>query len=276
MTDLPEERLFDLEMRLLLEAIYLRWHQDFRSYARSSLKRRLGQALAHFQLRTLSALQERILRDPAAFTELFAFLTIGVSEMFRDPPFFRALREKVLPLLATWPSLKIWVAGCSTGEEVYSLQILLREEGLERRALVYATDIDPQALARAEEGIFAIDRVAGFSAAYLASGGRGSLSDYYAAGSDSVIFDRTLRRNVVFSDHSLATDGVFADVQLVTCRNVLIYFDQDLQERAIGLFRDSLESGGFLGLGAKETLRFSRHASAFSELAPQERIYRKR
>jgi chemotaxis protein methyltransferase CheR len=275
MTSVEDEELFDLELRLLLEAVYARYHHDFRHYARASLKRRVRQALARLECRTLSALQERILRDPEAFAVLFSFMTIGVTEMFRDPPFFRALRERVVPLLATYPSLKVWVAGCSTGEEVYSLRILLREEGLDDRALMYATDIDPAALARAQEGIYALDRVAGFSSAYLAAGGKASLSDYYTAGASSVVFDRTLRENVVFSDHSLATDHVFASVELVTCRNVLIYFDRDLQDRALGLFRDSLEPGGFLGLGSRESVQFSRHAAELVPFCADERIYRK-
>jgi chemotaxis protein methyltransferase CheR len=271
-----DERAFEIELPLLLEAIYRRYHHDFRRYAASSMRRRLGHALSHLGVGSLSALQERVLRDPASFDALFPYLTVSVSDMFRDPTFFRALRERVLPHLATYPSLKIWVAGASTGEEVYSLAICLEEAGLLGRTTLYATDIDTRALAVAEAGVYAIERVAGFSSAYLTAGGTGSLSDYYTAGSSSVIFHRALRRGVVFADHSLATDGVFAEVQLVTCRNVLIYFDKGLQERAVALFRDALCPRGFLGLGSKETLRATPHEPAFSEYVGDQRIYRKR
>jgi chemotaxis protein methyltransferase CheR len=196
--------------------------------------------------------------------------------MFRDPDFYGALRKKVVPLLQTYPSLKIWVPGCSAGEEVYSLAILLREEGLLERTIIYATDIDQEALRKAEAGVYDLERMAKFSEAYLASGGRGSLADYYTVGYGAAMFDKTLRKDVVFSDHSLSTDGVFAETQLVSCRNVLIYFDRELQDRAISLFRDSLCRKGFLCLGTKETLSFSRHASFFDEFARQERIYQKR
>ncbi|HYE36422.1 CheR family methyltransferase [Methylocaldum sp.] len=267
---------FEIELKLLLEAIYLRFHYDFRQYATASLKRRLSQAMDRFGCRSLSGLQERVLHEAKVFPELLSFLTITVSEMFRDPSFYRALREKVVPFLQTYPSIKVWVAGCSTGEEVYSLAILLREEGLLERTLIYATDINAEALRTAKAGIYELDRIAQFSEAYQAAGGRASLSDYYTVGYGSAVFDKTLRKNIVFSDHSLATDNVFAEVHLVTCRNVLIYFDRALQDRAIGLFRDSLCRKGFLGLGAKETLSFSNQAVDFSEFVREERIYQKR
>jgi chemotaxis protein methyltransferase CheR len=267
---------FDIELKLLLEAIYLKYHYDFRHYALASLKRRLGQALSRFKCRSLSALQERVLREPEVFRELLSLLTVPVTEMFRDPSFYRALREKVVPLLQTYPSLKIWIAGCSTGEEVYSLAILLREEGLLDRSIIYATDISQEALLKAESGVFDLDQMAHFSGAYHQAGGRSSLSDYYTAGYGRAVFDKTLRKDIVFSDHSLATDSVFAEVELVSCRNVLIYFDRELQDRAVGLFRDSLSRRGTLCLGPKETLGFSKHAAVFDELVREERIYRKR
>jgi chemotaxis protein methyltransferase CheR len=266
----------DIELRLLLEAIYLRYHHDFRQYATASLRRRLAKALEALGLGTLSALQERVLRDPALFQRLLTFLTVQVSEMFRDPPFFSAFRDEVVPLLRTYPSLKIWVAGCAEGEEVYALAIALREEGLLERTLIYASDISAQALQRAEAGIYALDRIALFSENYVAAGGHASLSDYYTAAYGAAVFDRSLRRSVVFTDHSLATDQVFAEVQVVTCRNVLIYFDKVLQDRAVGLFRDALCHKGFLGLGAGETLRFSEHVDAFEPVVREARIYRKR
>ncbi len=269
-------RNFDIEVQLLIEAVYLKYHYDFRQYARASLKRRMTAALSRFGCQTLSQVQDRIVHDPAAFSLLLDFLTVPVSEMFRDPGYFRALRHNVIPLLRTYPSLKIWVAGCSTGEEVYSLAILLREEGLLDRTLIYATDINPHTLQKAQAGIYELDRVAGFTENHRKSGARTSLSDYYTAAYDAVVLDKSLRQHVVFSDHSLATDSVFAEVHLVSCRNVLIYFDRRLQDRAVGLFHDALVRKGFLGIGSKESLRFSAQAAAFTELIPADRIYQKR
>lgn len=267
---------FDIELPLLLEAIHSRYSYDFRRYAFSSLKRRLTQAMQHFQCRSLSGLQERVLREPEVMRELLAYLTVQVSEMFRDPTFYRALREHVVPHLRTYPSLKVWIPGCATGEEVYSLAILLREEGLLDRTRIYATDISPEALRRAEAGIFELERMGDFSRAYREAGGQASLADYYTAGYGAAIFDKTLRADVLFSDHSLATDSVFAEAQLITCRNVLIYFDRALQDRAVGLFRDSLPRRGFLCLGAKETLTFSSHTAEFTDFLREERIYQRR
>jgi chemotaxis protein methyltransferase CheR len=267
---------FDIETQLLLDAVYLKYHYDFRGYAMASLKRRLQRAMDHFGCRNASALQERLLHDAAAFPVLLDFITLPVSEMFRDPSYFRSLREQVVPLLRTYPSLKVWVAGCSTGEEAYSLAILLKEEGLLARTLIYATDINPHRLQEAEAGVYAIDRMAGFTANHRKSGARSSLSDHYTAAYDRAIVDKSFRRHLVFSDHSLATDSVFAEVQLVSCRNVLIYFNRALQDRALGLFRDALCRRGFLGIGSKESLRFSRHSDAFVDLVRDDRIFQKR
>ena len=267
---------FDIELRLLLEAIYAKYQHDFRNYAMASLHRRLRQAMAHFQVKTLSALQDRVLREPDLFHELLSYLTVQVSDMFRDPEYFRAIREKIVPVLQTYPSVKVWVPGCSSGEEVYSLAIVLHEEGLLDKTLIYATDINSAALERAEKGIYSERRIAAFSQAYYAAGGRASFSDYFTLGYGSAKLDRALRRDVLFSDHSLATDHVFAEVQLVSCRNVLIYFDRELQEQALGLFVESLERKGFLGLGTKESLRFSKYEAAFTVFESEQRIYRKR
>jgi chemotaxis protein methyltransferase CheR len=266
----------DIETHLLLDALYLKYHYDFRGYAMASLKRRLARALEHFGCGTVSRLQDRVLHEPASFLVLLDFLTLPVSEMFRDPSYFRALREQVVPLLRTYPSLKVWVAGCSTGEEVYSLAILLKEEGLLARTLLYATDINPHRLQEAEAGVYAIDRLPGFTENHRRSGARSSLSDHYTAAYDRAIVDKSFRRHIVFSDHSLATDSVFAEVQLVSCRNVLIYFNRPLQDRALGLFRDALCRKGFLGLGSKESLRFSSHSDAFADLVREDRIFQKR
>jgi chemotaxis protein methyltransferase CheR len=267
---------FDIELQLLLDAIYLKYHYDFRGYAHASLKRRLRTALERFGCATLSQLQDRVLHDATLFQALLDLMTVPVSELFRDPRYFLTVRRSVVPVLRTYPSLKIWVAGCSTGEEAYSLAILLREEGLLERTLIYATDINAETLTIAEAGIYQVDRIAGFTENHRQSGGTTSLSDYYTAAYGRAVFDKTLKANIVFSDHSLATDSVFAEVQMVSCRNVLIYFNRPLQDRAFGLFRDSICHRGFLGLGAKETMRLSVHADAFAELAPGERIYRKR
>lgn len=266
----------ELELKLLLEAIFRKYHYDFRGYAMASLKRRLSQARERFGCPTLSSLQDRVLHDPTLLTELLSFLTVQVSELFRDPQYFLALRQLVVPHLKTYPSLKVWVAGCSAGEELYSLAILFREEGLEERTLFYGTDINPVALEKAEAGVYEMERMPLFTENHRLAGGKSSLSDYYTAAYGAAVLDKSLRRRAVFSDHSLVTDAVFAEVQLVSCRNVLIYFDREFQDRAIGLFKDSLSRKGFLGLGAKESLRFSAHADAFGELAAGERIYQKR
>ena len=266
----------DIELRLLLDSISRQYLYDFRGYSMASLKRRLGQGKEHFGCRTFSQLQDRVLHDPTTLPKLLSYLTVQVSDLFRDPDYFRVIREDVVPHLKTYPSLKVWVAGCSAGEEVYSLAILFREEGLESRTLIYGTDIDPSALKKAEAGVYELDRISVFTENHRRSGGKSSLSDYYSAAYGAAVFDKSLRRRVVFSDHSLVSDAVFAEVQLVSCRNVLIYFDRELQDRAIGLFKDSLARKGFLGLGAKENLRFSQHADAFIDFARQERIYQKR
>ncbi|MEF7614076.1 protein-glutamate O-methyltransferase CheR [Aquincola sp. MAHUQ-54] len=271
-----DEALFDLEIRLLLEAVYQRYQHDFRDYAVTSLRRRMRQAMQHFRCERLSQLQGRILHEPEVFGQMLQFFTVQVSEMFRDPTYFGALREHVLPVLRTYPSLKIWVAGCSHGEEVWSLAILLAEEDLLSRTILYATDINAAALQRAEAGVYPLDRMAGFSRNYLAAGGRGSLSDHYTSAYGGAAFDRRLKQQIVFADHSLATDSVFSEVHFVSCRNVLIYFNRTLQDRALGLFSEALVRRGFLGLGMRETLQFSRHAAEFDTLAPEQRIYRKR
>ena len=269
------DKVEDLEIQLLLEALFQRYHYDFRHYARASIKRRLTQARDQLGFASISALQDSVLHDPSTLPQLLNYLTVRVSEMFRDPAYFRALREKVLPHLRTYPSLKVWIAGCSNGEELYSLAILFREEGLHQRTLFYATDINPSALQAAEAGVYPLDEVRKFTANHQKSGARSSLSDYYTADYGRAVFDKTLRSHVVFSDHSLVTDAAFAEMHLISCRNVLIYFDRALQDRAIGLFRDSLARKGFLGLGSKESLRFSEHAAAFSDFVREEKIFQR-
>lgn len=266
----------DIELKLLIEAIYLKYSYDFRDYAGASQKRRIVHALRQLHCESISELQAKILHDPDAFAALLQYLTIPTTEMFRDPEYFLALREHVVPFLKTYPSLKIWIAGCSTGEELYSMAILLKEEGLLDRSIIYATDINLHSLEKAKKGIFSLERVRGYTANYQAAGGKQSFSDYYTAAYDGALFDRTLCENVSFADHSLATDSVFSETQLICCRNVMIYFNHVLQERALGLFHESLCHRGFLGLGSKESIEFSGHANAFEPLVKAQRIYRKR
>lgn len=266
----------EIELKLLIEAIYLKYSYDFRDYAGASQKRRVLHALRQLRCESISELQAKVLHDPDTFMELLQYLTIPTTEMFRDPDYFLALREQVVPFLKTYPSLKIWIAGCSTGEELYSMAILLKEEGLLERSIIYATDINPHSLEKAKKGIFSLERVRSYTANYQAAGGKQSFSDYYTAAYDAALFDRSLCENVSFADHSLATDSVFSETHLVCCRNVMIYFNHELQERALGLFHESLCHRGFLGLGSKESIDFSGHANAFEPLVKAQRIYRKR
>lgn len=266
----------DAELGELMEAIYLRYSYDFRDYSGASQKRRVLHALAQLACPGIAELQRRLMHDPRVFQQLLQYLTIPVSDMFRDPAFFLALRRQVVPHLRTYASLKVWIAGCSTGEEVYSLAIVLREEGLLERSLIYATDINAASLDKARQGIFPLDSLRGFTANYQKAGGQRAFGDYYTAAYGAALMDKSLREHMVFADHSLATDSVFSETQLVLCRNVLIYFNRTLQDRAFGLFHESLGHRGFLGLGSKESIEFSRHASRFEPLAPAERIFRKR
>lgn len=275
MTNRASHKTEDIEIELLLQAIYRKYDYDFRGYSIASIKRRVAQALEKFQCANISQLQEKVLHDHSILPELLGFLTVQVSEMFRDPGYFRALRETVIPHLKTYPSVKVWIAGCSAGEELYSMAILFREEGLEKRTTFYATDINRDALKKAEAGVYPLDRIPLFSKNHRLSGGKGSLSDYYNVVYKAAAFDKTLRQRTVFSDHSLVSDTVFTEAHLVSCRNVLIYFDRPLQDRAVGLFKESLVRKGFLGLGARESLRFNAHAAAFAEVVSQERIYQK-
>jgi len=275
MIDGSISKVEDIEVRLLLEALYIRYHYDFRNYSMTSIKRRLKHAREQLGFATFSALQEKVLHDPSALQHLLGYLTVQVSEMFRDPSYFKAIRESVVPHLRTYPSLKVWIAGCSSGEELYSMVILFREEGLEERTIFYATDINQDALNIAEAGIYDLSRIQLFTENHRKSGGKLSLSNYYTAAYSHATFDRTLRRNVVFSDHSLVTDAVFGEMNLVSCRNVMIYFDRLLQDRAIRLFKESLPRNGFLGLGSKESIRFSSQANSFREFVREEKIYQR-
>lgn len=266
---------FDIELRMLVEAVYLKYNYDFRDYTGASQKRRVLVAMREMECDTVSELQSKVLHEPNGFAQLLQYLTIPVTEMFRDPEYFMAIREQVVPLLKTYPSLKIWIAGCSTGEEVYSMAILLKEEGLLERSIIYATDINPESLEAARRGVFPLERMRLYTENYQKAGGKAAFSDYYTAAYGGALFDRELMENVTFADHSLATDSVFSETHFVSCRNVLIYFNRRLQDRVFGLFHESLCHRGFLGLGSKESIDFSSYAERFEPLARRERLFRK-
>jgi chemotaxis protein methyltransferase CheR len=265
-----------LEMELLLEAIYRHYGHDFRSYAQSSVRRRLRKRLEGEGLETFSALQDRVLHDPEAMDRLLRDLSVNVTGMFRDPTFFLALRRQVVPILRTYPFVRIWHAGCATGEEVYATAIVLEEEGLYDRARIYATDMNGEALEKAKTGIFPLARMREYTANYLQAGGTRSFSEYYTASYDAALFRPSLRRNVLFAQHNLATDTSFSEFNLILCRNVLIYFDRELKERVFKLFNDSFAPLGILCLGRRESVRFLSAERDFEELEPRERIYRRR
>jgi chemotaxis protein methyltransferase CheR len=264
-----------LEIELLLEGIYRHYGFDFRSYAYASIRRRLWRRIEAEGLTTVSALQDRLLHEPAMMERVLLDLSINVTAMFRDPPFYLAFRQKVVPLLRTYPFIRIWHAGCSTGEEVYSMAILLEEEGLYERARIYATDINEVVVHRARAGIFPLERMQEYTENYIRAGGTRSFSEYYVAKYDGALFSPALQRNVVFSQHNLVTDRSFAEFNVILCRNVLIYFDRDLQMRVHGLFHESLVHLGILCLGSKETLRLSNFEGSYEELSTAEKIYRK-
>ncbi len=262
-----------IELKLLLQAIYLQYGYDFRDYALASIKRRITYRLQKDNYPNISAMQHRLLYDVSFFETLLLDLSVNVTEMFRDPEFYKALREKVIPKLAQHSHLKIWHAGCSSGEEVYSMAILLKEAGLYERTQIYATDMNEVILQQAKEGIFPIKRLKQYTENYQKSGGQESFSNYYHAHYEHAVMDNALKKNILFSDHNLATDGVFGEMNLVICRNVLIYFNRELQNRAIRLFNDSLSEQGILCLGSKESIRFSEYSSAYQDLAADEKIY---
>jgi len=268
--------LLNIEIQLLMEAIFLRYGYDFRNYSKAHIKRRVLHRLGLSMLSSVTQLQEIVLRDREFFTEFLDDLSISVTEMFRDPEFYKSLREKIIPKLRTYAYFKIWHAGCSTGEEVYSLAILLKEEGLLDRCQVYATDFNRKVLGIAKDGIYQKNEIDQFERNYQLSGGIHKLSDYYKSRYGSVIFDKELSGKIVFADHNLVTDKVFADVNLILCRNVLIYFEKSLQDNVIGLFYDSLIPSGILCLGTKESIKFSRYENLFELVDEKQKIYKKK
>ncbi len=270
------QEIEDIEIDLLLEAMVRRYGYDFRNYARASIERRIHQAMTDLKCENVSALTARIMWDPAFFQKLIGHFSITVTEMFRDPEFYTVLREKVLPYLATYPFIKIWHAGCATGEEAYSLAVMLAEEGLLERSTIYATDFNEDALESSREGIYPLDRMKKYSDNYKKSGGKGALSEYYHAQYDSVIMDQKLRESITFSRHNLTVDQVFGEMNLILCRNVLIYFNRTLQGQVLDLFNESLVNSGFLCLGSRESLQFSSIAKEFTKFDGKRKIYRKR
>ncbi len=266
----------DIEIGLLLDAVFLRYGYDFRSYARASIDRRTRQFLSQQGLSCVSELIPKILHNENLFSELVQHFSISVTEMFRDPFVYRSVREEVVPVLRTWHHIKVWHAGCSTGEEVYSLAIVFKEEGLLDRTTFYATDLNDSSLAKAKAGIYPPETIQDATRNYQKAGGRSSFGAYYHSRYGAVQIDSRLRDRITFANHNLATDGVFGEMHLVFCRNVLIYFNKDLQDRALRLFTDSLVQGGFLCLGTKEDLQFSDLNGHYEPLAPKAKIYRKR
>jgi chemotaxis protein methyltransferase CheR len=259
----------------LLESIRFIYGYDFTEYSEASVKRRVAHFMSGRKINSLEELGRIVLKDESIFEEFIQEVSVTVTEMFRDPPFYKSLRDKVTKRLATYPSLKIWIAGCATGEEVYSVAILLSEYDLLQRSIIYATDINQKSLQVAKEGIYSLGNMKTYTENYMKAGGKKSFSEYYKAKYDSALFNKSLRQNIVFSPHNLTVDKSFNEFQLIVCRNVLIYFNQSLQDKVINLFYESLCPLGFLGLGNKESLLFTNRRKHFEEIVKKERIYMK-
>ncbi|MFA7360202.1 MAG: protein-glutamate O-methyltransferase CheR [Candidatus Kapaibacterium sp.] len=266
----------NIEVNVLLQVMFDRYGYDFRNYARASIERRARSFARKNGYDYISELIPKILRDEILFEQLLKDFSITVTELFRDPLSYKELKEKVFPILKTYPFIKIWHAGCATGEEVYSLAILLKEEGLYEKATIYATDFNDEALEIARQGIYPLENMKTFISNYLQAGGSDVLSNYYFAKHDSVIFDKSLIKNVMFANHNLATDSVFGEMNLIMCKNVMIYFDKELQNRVLNMFNESLIHGGFLCLGSKESLMFSEVQDKFDVVDKVEKIYKKK
>jgi len=266
----------ELEISLLLEAVYQKYGYDFRQYSKAHIHRRIRNRLALSGLEDVSQIQSKVLNDETFTYQLLQDLSITVTEMFRDKDFYKSLRDNVIPVLKTYPFIKIWHAGCATGEEAYSMAIILQEEGLYDRTTIYATDFNQQALNRAKEGIFSNTLLKEYTANYQLSGGKESFSDYYSSSYGNVIMNQSLKKNIVWANHNLVSDSVFAEVHLILCRNVLIYFDVDLQNKVQKLFYESLINGGILCLGSKESLRFTDFFERYIELDKKQRIFKKK
>jgi len=273
---MKDKGILESEISLLLETVYQKYHYDFRQYSEAHIRRRVMNRMVMSGLENVSQLQAKVLSDEAFASKLLQDLSITVTEMFRDPDFYRSLRENVIPILKTYPFIKIWHAGCATGEEAYSMAIIMQEEGLYDRTTIYATDFNQQALNQAKEGIFPNKMIKEYTANYQLSGGNESFSGYYTSDYDNVIMNKSLKKNIVWANHNLVTDSVFAEVHLILCRNVLIYFERDLQNKVQKLFYNSLINGGILCLGSKEGLRFTELYDAYTELDKKQRIFKKK
>ncbi len=266
--------VIDIELKLLLEAIYLKYGYDFRKYTSSSIQRRFKRILDNSDFDSFSEMQHSILRDDSYFASLLPETTISVTEMFRDPTFYKAVREAVIPELAKLELVKVWHAGCASGEEVYSMAILLKEAGIYDKCRIYATDIDETVLKQAKEGIYKLENLRLYIENYRASGGIEPFTDYYSSSCDAVKIEESLKKNILFSCHNLVTDSVFSEMDLIICRNVLIYFNRELQDRVFKLFRDSLHHSGIMCLGSRESVRFSSSSSEFEDMLESARIYK--
>jgi chemotaxis protein methyltransferase CheR len=274
-TPVEETSVEDVEIEALLGALDRHYGYDFRDYSRASLRRRIRASLEGERMPTVSALQQLLLRDPTSMQRFIYRLSVHVTSMFRDAEFFRVFRSDVVPWLRTYPFVRIWHAGCATGEEVYSMCILLEEEGLYDRCRIYATDISDLILQRAKRGIYGLDAIRRYTASYHRAGGKRDFSSYYTADSENAVVHERLRRNVVFSLHNLVSDGSFNEFNVVLCRNVLIYFDDVLRDRVLGLLDQSLVRGGFLAVGRKESLRYTLLSERYAELRGDVRLYRR-
>lgn len=270
-----QNELEALEIQLLLEGLFRYYGFDFRDYALASLKRRIWNTIRAEKLSSVSGLQEKVLHDPACLERFLLGLSVNVTAMFRDPSFYLAFRSKVVPLLRTYPFIRIWHAGCSTGEEVYSMAILMEEEGLYHRCRIYATDMNELVLRKAKAGIFSLELMQAYTQHYLRAGGKKSFSEYYTAAYENAIFRSSLKENIIFSQHNLATDGSFNEFNVIFCRNVMIYFNQTLQERVHKLLYESLSRFGVLGLGRQESLKFTPHEQHYEALDKREKLYRR-
>ncbi len=266
----------NIELELLLQAVFMQYGYDFRDYSRAHVKRRVKHRVAQEGMKSISELQNYVLHDRSTFERLVRSLSINVTEMFRNPDFYKSVREKVIPILKTYPYLKIWHAGCATGEEVYSFAIMLKEEGLLKRTQIYATDFNPDVIQQAQKGIFPIRNIKEYTTNYQKAGGKESFSDYYHANDEWVIFEKSLKKNIVFAEHNLVTDGVFAEVNMIICRNVLIYFNRNLQNEVLKLLHKSLIAGGFLALGTKESLMFSSEEKKYKAIDARQKIFKKK
>lgn len=266
----------NIEIQLLLKAIYLKYGYDFRSYAGASIKRRIKRNLKNTGLETISDMQRCILYDRDFFSSFLREIPVNVTGMFRNVDFYKALREVIIPKIANLPFIKIWHAGCATGEEVYSMAILLKEAGIYYKTQIYATDFDEEALGKAKTGVYSIDRLKSYTQKYKESGGLESFGDYYSAKYEFALMDKSLKKNILFSNHNLATDNVFGKMDMILCRNVLIYFNRELQNRVLGLFKESLYQNGFLCLGVKETMILSEYSGEFETVIKDQKIYRKK